>query len=80
GPGCTRDDECVLQSTGVRCEGFVYGSCGTALHRDAAAQWDPDAVCRQIEALPAQRGLGCEVSPSCAVAEAACIDGRCSAR
>jgi hypothetical protein len=80
GPGCSRDDECVVLNTSLHCVGLSLGSCGTVVHRSALSSWDERAVCAEIEQLPADDGLACEIATSCLGPKPACLRGRCSSR
>jgi hypothetical protein len=79
-PACTRDEECTLLDTAVDCTALRIGSCGTVVHRDVADDWDARAVCREIEALSAEPSYACDISPSCAAVQPACVSGRCASR
>jgi hypothetical protein len=70
--GCAADTDCLVVETGVRC----LESCSGAIVKS-----DRDAYLGDLDqyggkvcaALPA----GCEFAPSCASAEARCVNGTC---
>lgn len=79
-PGCSTDAECVLFDDTLECDRIRLGSCGNVVHRDALASWDPGAICAEIEKLPAQRNVGCDISPSCIGFVPACEQNHCVAK
>jgi len=79
-PACTRDDECVLVALDVECDGFSASSCGTIVHRVAAARWDAAKVCHDIDRASVPSKFGCAFDASCAgpAGPPVCRAGRCT--
>lgn len=77
-PRCTADDQCVHVPADVECSRFSVALCGVVVHRDIAANWDPEQVCSRLASYP--RDTSCSIEASCAQSEPACEQGSCTAR
>jgi len=75
---CARDEECVLINLDVECAGYSTVGCGDIIHRDAAARWDADEVCRDIDRASVPSPLHCSLQASCVdVGRPVCRRGQC---
>jgi hypothetical protein len=63
--------------TDVDCNGFAASLCGVVVHRDLAAQWDPQRVCGELDAYPPAK-MQCGVQASCIGGAPVCESGRCT--
>jgi hypothetical protein len=78
-PACTRDDECVLITTDIRCSGYGVSDCGLVVQKAVSGDWDPAGICESIQASSQPSKLSCYTSASCAATRASCVANKCVA-
>ena len=64
-PSCYKDSDCVTFSTNLDCKVARIDLCSAVMHRDAAAKWDPDALCARLLERVSDPDTSCAIEASC---------------
>ena len=79
-PSCFKDADCVTFSTRLDCGVARINLCWDVMHRDAAAKWNPDALCAKVQERVSDPNTSCAIEASCiAPGLARCRGGACVA-